>query len=579
MSIPTNDEILETLNRLDTCVADDLETQWLEFKPWQAAKDDMRVAVEYSVAFANAEGGVVVFGVADKIRGRGCAIHGASGYDLDLWRRGIYDSTCPGLVVQVEELRVPEGRGRLLVVRIPKGPTPPYGTAQGLYKVRVGKNCMPMDAQAFHRGRIATAAVDWSGQPAQGIEVPDLDPVEIARARNISRRLQPESDLSKLKDWDLLVGLGAIREGRVTHAGLLLFGREEILAKRCPQHLIQYAYQPAETQVSRNDLCRCALLNALERIEHTFTGPMNPERELSVGLFKMRVPAFPIEVVREAVLNAVTHRDYADPGKVLIRHTDRELIITSPGGFLADITPKNILRHEPIPRNPTLATAFVKLGLVEALGVGRKRIFIPLLSYGKRMPVYEANSSQVTLRIFDGSFDERMAALVLKWRRDGREVDLDGLLVLSYLSENAFVDVRRACDLLQLPAEATRATLDHFAQPRTGILERRGGTRAATYHLTKAVARDLLGKAAYTKTRGLQPIRYAEMVRVFVADHGSITPAECRELLGLGESQSAKVEMSRYLKAWSQGSQPFLRRTGSGRAIIYYPLTSTVSGT
>ena len=124
----------------------------------------MRIAVEYAACLANGEGGVVVFGVADRTRGRAKAIHGASGYDLDTWRRGIFDSTRPNLTVEVEELRVPEGTGRLLVVRVPRGEHPPYGTAQGLFKQRVGKNCMPMDAQSFVRSQIATGAMDWSGE-------------------------------------------------------------------------------------------------------------------------------------------------------------------------------------------------------------------------------------------------------------------------------------------------------------------------------------------------------------------------------------------------------------------------------
>src|SRR5271157_6017502 len=111
MPIPTNAEILTQLDRLDTETADDLETQWLEFKPWIGPRDDMRVAVEYAVCFANAEGGVIVFGVADRTRGRAAAIHGARGSDMDVWRRGIFDSTRPNLVVEVEELTVPEGTG------------------------------------------------------------------------------------------------------------------------------------------------------------------------------------------------------------------------------------------------------------------------------------------------------------------------------------------------------------------------------------------------------------------------------------------------------------------------------------
>ncbi|HEY4589852.1 MAG TPA: ATP-binding protein, partial [Thermoanaerobaculia bacterium] len=561
MTIPSSHDLLALLDRLELETADDLETQWLDFKPWQGAKEDMKVAVEYAACFANAEGGAVVFGVADRTRGRAKAIHGACGYDLDVWRRGIFDSTRPNLTVEVEELRVPEGTGRLLVVRVLRGEHPPYGTAQGLFKQRVGKNCMPMDGQRFVKSRIATGAMDWSGERSRDLTIADLDAVEIARARNVLRRNHADSGLLALSNPDLLLALGAVRNGQVTYAGLLLFGREETLRELCPQHQVHYVYQVTGTEVARNDSYQAGLLSILERLEQIFTSPVNPEQELPLGLSRLRIPAFPVEVVREAVLNAVTHRDYLDPGEVLVRHMADQLVITSPGGFIAGITPENILRHEPVSRNRTLAEAFEKLRLVERAGIGRRRIFETMLAYGKKIPEYEADG-RVTLRIFDGSFDERTAALVARWRGEGREIGLDGLLILSFLRDHAFIDTLSAAQLLQLPREEARAALDRLAQPGTGFLERKGGTRAATFHLTKGVARDLLGKAAYTKTRGLDPIRYAEMVRAFVLDHGSITPRECRELLGLGESQSARVEVSKYLRVWSSRTG-FLRREGT----------------
>jgi ATP-dependent DNA helicase RecG len=568
MTIPAAHDLHALLDRLESATADDLETQWLDFKPWQGGKDDMKVAVEYAACFANGDGGMVVFGVADRTRGRAKAIHGAAGYDLDTWRRGIFDSTRPNLAVEVEELRVPEGTGRLLVVRVPRGEHPPYGTAQGLFKQRVGKNCMPLDARSFVRSQVATGALDWSGERPRELTLDDLDVVEIARARNVLRRNHADSGLLGLSDLDLLLALGAVRNGQVTNAGMLLFGREEKLREACPQHQVHYVYQMTGTEVARNDSYRTGLLNILERFEQIFTSPVNPEQELPLGLFRLRIPAFPVEVVREAVLNALTHRDYLDPGEVLVRHMADRLAITSPGGFIAGITPRNILRHEPVSRNRTLAEAFEKLRLVERAGIGRRRIFETMLAYGKRIPEYDADG-HVTLRIFDGSFDERTAALVARWRGEGREIGLDGLLVLSFLRDNAFIDTLSAAKLLQLPREEARATLDRLAQPKAGFLERKGGTKAATFHLTKGASRDLLGKAAYTRTRGLDPIRYAEMVRAFVADHGSITPRECRELLGLGDSQSARVEVSKYLNAWSSPTG-FLRREGTRGPKVHY---------
>ena len=299
--------------------------------------------------------------------------------------------------------------------------------------------------------------------------------MEIARARNVLRRFKPQSELLKVDDTSLLVGVDAIHEGRVTRTGLLLFGNRSLLTRICPQHQVHYAYH-TELEVIRNDSFQDGLLNILERIEQAFTGPANPVREVSVGLFKMRIPAFPVEVVREALLNAVTHRDYTDPGEVLLRHTARELAITSPGGFLAGITPQNILRHEPVARNRILAAAFEKLGMVERAGMGRRRIFIPTLSYGMRMPEYLGEAARVTLRVFDGTFDEQMAKLAAKWRGEGREIDLDALLVLSFLTGHAFIDVISGAELLQVPSNAARGILDQLALPQTGILERKGRT-------------------------------------------------------------------------------------------------------
>lgn len=568
MNAPTNPEILTLLDSLATCVADDLESEVLEFKPWNDAKLDMRVAVEYAVCFANAGGGVIVFGVADDTRGRAAAIHGVRGVDLDVWRRGIYEATRPNLKVQVEELAVPEGTGKLVVVRVPAAaPGVLHGTAQGLFKKRVGKNCMPVDPASLMHARIASGVVDWSGQ-ATTLTLWDLDAVEIARSRNILRRINPESELLRLADEPYLVALGALRRGEVTHTGLLLFGREGNVADLCPQHQVHYVHQASETKVTRNESFKQPLLLILERIEQYFTGPANPERELTVGLFKLRIPTYSIESVREAILNAITHRGYSSPGEVLIRHTSKELVVTSPGGFIGGITPQNILRTEPVSRNRTLAEAFEKLRLVERAGVGRRRIFLPTLSYGKRPPAYETDGTRVTLHIFDGSYDARMAALVAQWKQEGVEMDLDGLLVLSHLRQRPFIDAKQAAELLQTSRDVARGILEQLTLPPTALLERRGRATSATFHLSKRLASDLIGKGAYTRTKGLNPIRYAEMVREFVRDHGSITPKQCRELVGWGESATDRVEISKLLRKWS-GADGFLTREGTPPKVRY----------
>lgn len=568
MGLPTDAEILTLLDHLDSKTADDLETQWLEFKPWQDQKVALREAYEYSACFASAGGGVLVFGVLDRTRGRSSAIQGAARYDLDLWKSSIFDNIRPHLAVQVGELVVPEGTGRLLVVRVPKGDRPPYGTASGIFKQRVGKSCMPLDPSSFQRQRVSTGAVDWSGEVAEGVPEDDLDPLELARARAILKGQNPESELLRAADREFLGGLGAMRSGRITNTGLLLFGRPEVISELCPQSQTHYVYQSSETAVDRNDVWRGGLLLTLETLERIFLGPTNPEEELSVGLFKLRIPAFPIDAVREALLNAVTHRDYSDPGEVLVRHDPNQLVVTSPGNFVGGITVENILRHEPVARNRTLANALMKLRLVESAGVGRRRMFVPTLSYGKRPPQFASDGHSVTLRLFNTGYDKATASRVARWKREGLELGLDSLMVLSYLREQSFVDANAAADLLQLDRSEALRVLEQMSTQEVGIVERRGHTRSATYHLTKGLAKELLGKAAYTRSRGLNPKRYAELVREYLQDHQTISNREVRDLLNLGESASAKVEAARYLRRWSSESG-FLTPVGAGNQRRY----------
>jgi ATP-dependent DNA helicase RecG len=569
MGIPTDTDIQRLLDELDSGRgADDLESQWLDFKSWHETKGDMRVAREYAVSFANADGGVVVFGVDDKAAGRVNAIRGCGKVDIDMWRKAIYDATRPHIDADVHLIDVPEGTGHLLIVRVRKGIHPPYGTSDGIYRVRVGKNCQPLDPDEFARRQARLGATDWSAQIVEGLTPADLDAVEIARARNRIRDKDPGSILLTLSDKDFLAGLGVTRGGRVTNAGLVLFGREDQLRDLCPQSQVHYVYQISDTSVARNDQMRLALLNVLELIETSFSGAANPEQELSVGFFKVRIPAFPLDVVREAILNAVTHRDYTVSEEVFIKHQLHELTVSSPGSFIGGITPYNILRHDPVARNKTLADALLKMRLVESAGTGARRMFSTILQYGKRAPEYEADEWRVKLCIHDGNFDERMARLVVSWREKGHEPRLDELLILSYLREHPSIDTRAATLLLQLGIEDARSMLEVMATAAPAFLERQGHTRAATFALSKAVARELTGRVSYSKAKGIEPERYEATVRQFVAHHGSVTPAECRELLGLGDSQSARVQVSRYLTRWS-GQGGFLRRTGVRSRTVY----------
>lgn len=237
------------------------------------------------------------------------------------------------------------------------------------------------------------------------------------------------------------------------------------------------------------------------------------------------------------------------------------------------ITPENILRHEAAPRNRTLANALVKLRLVESSGIGRRRIFRSALMYGKRRPEYQTDGFAVTLRLFNQETHQTLARLVAEMGAQGTEVGLDQLLILDALMERPYVDANQAGQVLQLTEDESRMVLEAMCDQSPSLLERKGHSATATFYLAKGLAKSLKGKAAYTRTRGLNPVRYTELVREYLRDHRRIRNSEVRELLGLGDSASAAVEASRLLRKWSQ-VDGFLTAEKAGS--VYYVRRATV---
>jgi len=173
----------------------------------------------------------------------------------------------------------------------------------------------------------------------------------------------------------------------------------------------------------------------------------------------------------------------------------------------------------------------------------------------------------VALTLYDGSYDEALAAFVAERQQAGQRFDLDELLLLSYLREHSEIDLRLATGLLQRSESATRDTLERLAlQPETW-LERRGMKKGVTYHLAQNAAVALQGSVVYTRSRDIDAVRWPEMIRAYVARHGSINNTECRQLLGLGNSDSARTQTTRLLRAMD-----FLDAYGTTRQNMRYRL-------
>lgn len=351
------------------------ETLDVEFKGEEKAPLSDGDLVEAVVCLANrlrSDPAWLLVGVEDDGRVTGARPrHEAGRTDTARLTALISNRTRPSLTVRVHFVPI-DGR-EVLAIEVPPGRTP-VGTADGRYLRRaVGGDgrpaCVPLHFHEMQAQQADRGLLDYSALVVPEARWEDLDPLEFERLRRSVRERRGRSDetLLELPDLELAKALGAVEgdghAGAVRVLGLLLFGKEEALCRLLPTH--EVAFQVLRGRgVSVNDFFRWPLLRVMEEVEARFRA-MNREQELLVGMLRVGVPDYPPAAFREALANALIHRDYTRLGAVHIQwHGDR-IEMANPGGFPEGVRLDNLLVTAPRPRNPLLADAFKRAGVAQ----------------------------------------------------------------------------------------------------------------------------------------------------------------------------------------------------------------------
>jgi len=337
--------------------------------------------------------------------------------------------------------------------------------------------------------RDAWRLLDYSAAVAEGATWDDLDLLEIERFRRFVRESGGRGDetLLKLSDEELAKALGAVDANhavtRIRVLGLLLFGREASLRRFLPAH--EVAFQVIRGgRVKVNEFFRYPLLRVMEEVLLRFHARYC-EEEIMMGLIRVGVPEYSEHVFREAVANALIHRDYTRLGAVHIQWYDDRIEISNPGGFPEGVHPGNILVTPPRPRNPLLADAFKRAGVVERVRRGIDILFTEQLRNGHPAPSYERSTpTDVVLVIPGGRANLAFVRLEIEESRAGHPLGMDELLLLNTLWQEQSLTVAQASRLLQKPEPDARATLGRLVE--FGLVETRGERKGRTYHLSAA---------------------------------------------------------------------------------------------
>lgn len=518
------------------------ESLTVEFKSDRKRLPDHEL-VEAIVCLANAEGGELWLGVEDD--GTPSGLH-AEHHLLAGLAGMVAARTSPSLNVQVEPVEcngVPVAR-----IAVPRATTV-VATAGGVYLRRRLKydgkpECVPMLPHERESRMSSLGLTDVSAQPVTGATLADLDPLERERLRQAVQQYGGDRVLLELDDEALDGALGLTtrqRDGnRVpTLTGLLLVGRETALRERVPTH--EFAFQVLAQQAVRfNEFRRFPLLKALDWLETNFR-PYNPEDEIQVGLFRVPVPMVDMAAYREAVANALIHRDYHRVAAVHVRLEDDALVISNPGGLVEGVTLANLLVTEPRPRNRTLADAMKRIGVVERSGRGVDTIFRGMLKFGRPAPDYaRTDAHSVVVRLPTGAADLDFRRLVVEEeRRRSAELPIDSLIALTAIRELKRVTADELAVRIQRDASSAKHTLEALTE--AGLVEAHGSTRGRSYTLSVAVYRAAGDKAGYTRQAGFTPIQHEQMVLNYVRQHGQIRRADVMDLCRLSADQAKKL--------------------------------------
>ena len=540
------------------------ESLTVEFKSDRKRLSDAEL-VEALVCLANTEGGELWLGVEDD--GQATGLH-ADHMVLTGLAGMVAARTSPALQVRVEALQV--GGVPVAKITVPKAQGE-AATQAGMYVRRRIKHdgtpeCVPM----LPHERISRASsfglVDVSAKAVAGCTLADFDPLERERLRQAVQQYGGDRVLLELDDEAMDGALGLTQRQsdgtRVpTLTGLLLIGRESVLQQRVATH--ELAFQVLAQQAVRfNEFRRFPLLKALDWLETNFR-PYNPEQELQVGLFRVPVPLVDMAAFREAVANALIHRDYHRMGAVHVRLEDDALVISNPGGLVDGVTLANLLVTEPRPRNRALADAMKRIGVVERSGRGVDTIYRGMLKFGRPAPDYgRTDSHSVVLSLPTVPADVAFRRMVVDAERNrNAELPIDSLIALAALREFKRLPADALALHIQRDAASAKRTLEALTE--AGLVEAHGNTRGRSYTLTAAVYSVVSDKAAYTRQVGFGPIQHEQMLLSYIRQHGQIKRAEVMALCRLTEGQAKHL-----LKRMSDAKQIVMRRHGNLTAYV-----------
>lgn len=344
-----------------------------------------------------------MFGITDK---RTRKVGGSQAFEQpERTRKGLIDR----LHINVGFTELTDDAGhRVLVFIMPSRPIGQVvqNSKDGIAWWRIGDSLVPMPDEV-RRQIYEEGGHDFSADICQGATLADLDKDAIENFRQRWFQRSGLKRLQTLSDKQLLMDCDAITNDGVTYAALILMGTHKSLTKYLAQAEIVFEYRPnmaSGPAVQREDF-REPFFTVFDRLWE-LVNLRNTKQHYQDKFFVLPIDTFNERTCREALLNAVSHRDYHCAGSIFIRQYPDRLVIESPGGFPPGISADNCVEKQN-PRNRRIAELFAKCGLVERSGQGMNLIYENSVREGKRLPDWKGTDNYDVKMTLNGTILEK----------------------------------------------------------------------------------------------------------------------------------------------------------------------------
>jgi ATP-dependent DNA helicase RecG len=465
------------------------------------------------VAFANAQGGKICFGIEDNASlppAGQCIPEGLA----DRLRKGVAQHTHH--VAVMTELNFAPNNGQFLVLTVLPNQKSVAATSDARYFIRVADETRRLYPEDLVRLVAEKDSYQWETQIVRRLSVEKADPAKVARfLREIHASERVKAAAKQRSDLEILEHYLLVSDGCLTHLGVLWLGQRQDRAQLLHAPTIQFLKYDARGERVAKLTWTDYSLNPQELIEAIWTEipDWRESTELPDGLFRKIIPHYDEIVVRELVANALVHRPYTTRGDIFINLYPDALEIHNPGSLPLGVTPTNILQKT-VRRNNHLAQIFHDLKLMEREGTGYDRIYETQLAQAKSVPQVREEDDRVAVRVERRILKPELIDLLA---RADQQFGLSARerIALGLIAQHGSLTALEFGRLLQIEGD-DRIRVWLGTLPVKGVVLSRGQTRATEYFIAPDVLRSTQFKGP-TTLKAIAPHRLEELIRADLA--------------------------------------------------------------